>query len=82
VREEVSNMIDSMNRDRFGASCCAGLADIAFWPLAEFGGGGEMGMRQRVTLLVRPDVQPTFTAAPHTYLEIVRPSAALHERSP
>lgn len=77
-------MINSMTRDRFGAPCCARSAHTVFGILAEFGGGCDMsGTRQRATLLVRPDVQPTFIAAPQTYLKgIVPPSAALHERSP
>lgn len=75
-------MITKMTRDRFGALCCARseqatpmapAAYPAYAAMNVFGGGNGVSLRHRGTQITAPQT---------TQDRIVRPSAALHERSP
>jgi hypothetical protein len=78
----VPDVINILERDRFGAPCCP-RTHANPWVLVEFGDGFGVSMRRRAPRTVQLVSQPAFTAAPKTYLNDVVPlSVALHERSP
>jgi hypothetical protein len=77
-------MIKNMTRNRLGTLRCAPSAHPASGAFAAFGGGTGVSLpkceTQRLMLVGRLGVVAT---APQTYIDdVVRPSAALQERSP
>lgn len=77
-------MIKNVTRNRLGALRCAPSAHPASGAFAAFGSGTGVslhkGETQRLMLVGQPG---PITTAPPTYIDdVVRPSAALQERSP